>query len=110
MSTQQKKSGPYTWGKSVKRGPITFTPCTYDGEAIKMLIEYCRVLFTPNVFRGTGEETRLNLCLRESGLGAIKIEQFESSLQGDVCSNVKEDYIKCKIDLNNLSLYDIENK
>ena len=109
MNTQQKNS-PYTWGKSIKKGPITFTPATFDGEPIKIVIEDARVLFTPNVYKGDGSETRLNLCLKESGLGAIKIEQFESSLGDNVCSNIKEDYIKCKIDLTNLSLYDIENK
>ena len=74
------------------------------------MIEDCRVLFTPTVYKGDGSETCLNLCLKESGLGASKNQIHESSLQGNVCSNVKEDYIKCKIDLNNLSLYDIENK
>ena len=106
----QKKSDPYTWGKPIKKGPITFTPATFDGEKITILIEDCNVLFVPSVFRGNGSERKLNLCLKESGLGAIKIEQYESSLQGDVCSNVKEDYIKCKIDLDNLALFDIENK
>ena len=109
MSTQ-KTSDPYTWGKSVKRGPITFTSATFDGEPIKILIEDCHVLFTPNVYKGDGSETRLNLCLKESGLGASKIQIHEASLEGNVCSNVREDYIKCKINLNNLSLYDIENK
>ena len=110
MSTQQKKSDPYTWGKSIKKGPITFTSATYDGEPIKILIEDCRVLFTPNVYKGDGSETRLNLCLKESGLGASKIQIHESSLRGNVCSNVKEDYIKCKIDLNNLSLFNLTNE
>ena len=109
MSTQQKKS-TYTWGKSVKKGPIVFTPATYDGEPITILIEDARILFTPNVYKGDGSETRLNLCLKESGLGSTKIEIHESSLGDDVCSAVKEDYIKCKIDLNTLSLFNQENK
>ena len=108
MSTQQKNS-TYTWGKSIKKGPITFTPATYDGEKITILIENARILFTPNVYKGDGSETRLNLCLK-SDLGATKIEIHESSLGNDVCSNIKEDYIKCKIDLNTLSLFNEENK
>ena len=52
----------------------------------------------------------MNLCLQESGIGASKITQHESFLDGDICSAVKENYIKCKINLNNLSLYDIDNK
>ena len=100
----------YNWGKSVKRGPIIFTPCSLDNEPIKILIEDCHVLFTPNVYKGDGTETRLNLCLQESGSGAIKIEHHESQLEGDICSVVKENYIKCKINLNDLSLYDKQNK
>ena len=105
-----KQSEEYVWGKSVKRGPTTFTPCTKDEKPIKILIENCHVLFTPNVYKGDGTETRLNLCLQESGIGASKITQYESFLDGDICSAVKENYIKCKINLNNLSLYDIDNK
>ena len=108
MANQQKNS-TYTWGKSVKKGPITFTPATYDGDPITILIEDARVLFTPNVYKGDGSETRLNLCLK-SDLGTSKVEIHESSLDGDVCSAVKEDYIKCKIDLNTLSLFTQENK
>ena len=68
MNTHQKTSDPFTWGKSIKKGPITFTSATYDGEPIKILIEDCRVLFTPNVYKGDGSETRLNVCLKESGV------------------------------------------
>ena len=100
----------YNWGKSIKRGPIIFTPCSLDNEPIKILIEDCHVLFTPNVYKGDGTETRLNLCLQESGIGASKITQYESFLDGDICSAVKENYIKYKINLNNLSLYDIDDK
>ena len=109
MANQQKDS-TYTWGKSVKKGPIVFTPATFDGEKITILVENARVLFTPNVYKGDGSETRLNLCLKESGLGASKIEIHEANLDGDVSSAIKDDYIKCKIDLNTLSLFNEENK
>ena len=74
------------------------------------MIEQCKVLFTPSVYKGDGSEVKLNLCLEESGLGAIKIEQFESHLDGDICSAAKENYIKCKIDLTKKSLYNTGNK
>ena len=47
--------------------------------------------------------------MKESGLGASKIEIHESNLDGDVSSAIKEDYIKCKIDLNTLSLFNEGN-
>ncbi len=109
MDTQ--KHCPYLYGKTIKKGPIIFNSIqSHEKEAIKILIEDCRVLFTPNVFGGDGTETKLNLCLQESGLGAIKIQHFESHLEGNVCSNVKDDYIKCKINLKTLYLFNNSNK
>ena len=92
-----KQSDEYSWGKSVKRGPTTFTPCTKDEKPIKILIGNCHVLFTPNVFKGDGTETRLNLCLQESGVGASKIIQHESFLDGDICSAVKKIILNVKL-------------
>ena len=101
---------PYIYGKASVHGPITFYPIkSLEGQPIKFMIEQCRVCFVPSVFKGDGSESRLNLCL-ESGLGSIKIEQYESHLNGTICSAAKENYIKCKINLKTISLYNIDKK
>ena len=47
-------------------------------------IEDLHVLFTPNVYKGDGTETRLNSCLQESGAGSIEITRRESQSGGDI--------------------------
>ena len=45
------------------------------------------------------------------GIRRNKITQHESQLKGrDICSAVKENYIKCETNLNDLSLHDKQNK
>jgi hypothetical protein len=101
-------SEEYVWGTSIKKGPINFTSASFEKKPIKILMKNCKIIYKPNVYQGDGSETRLNLCLAESGCEE-QIKNAETQLDGNVSSCVRDDYIKCKINLKYVTIYDKDN-
>ena len=70
------------------------------------------VLWEPSVYGGTGAEKRLNLVLKVSEATCAAFQVMEESTLGSVqgiCSVIREDSVRCKIDVDELRFWDQDN-
>ena len=70
------------------------------------------VLWEPSVYGGTGAEKRLNLVLKVSEPTCAVLKVMEESTLGaaqGICSAIRDDSIRCKIDIDELRYWDQDN-
>ena len=95
---------------SRKTGNVIFTACSLDGKPFNLMLEEARVPFEPSAFGGDGSETRLSICF--SGVGDETKKQLaamEESI-GASTSCIKDDLLRCKINLDKVRTYDASKK
>ena len=91
---------------SSKNGSVTFTGCSDR----KLVLTGVEVLFEPSAFGGDGTETRLGICFKVPLEIAEQVLAFETQLQGNVSSCVKEETLKAKISTDKVRIYDGSKK
>ena len=85
---------------------ITFTAF----EKRQCISKAATVRFEPSMINGTGAEVRKNLVLTVDQATRDQIETIETQLQlKDICSILKQDTIKVKIDMEQVRLFDSEH-
>ena len=86
-------------------GATSFFPCKWES----FRVDGCKILFEPNVYNGTGEENRVNVCIQNEQL-IEKVLAYEEELTGPVSSAVKGemDHVKCKITWDKIRFYDLQ--
>ena len=70
------------------------------------------VLWEPSVYGGTGAEKRLNIVLKVSEETRAAVQAIEDTTLGAVpglCSVIREDTIRCKLDVDELRFWDHNN-
>ena len=95
---------------SRKTGNVIFTACSLDGKPFNLMLEEARIPFEPSAFGGDGSETRLSICF--SGVGDETKKQLaamEESI-GASTSCIKDDLLRCKINLDKVRTYDASKK
>ena len=96
---------------SKKNGNVTFTSCICNGKPLTLRLDDACIQYEPSVFGGDGTETRKNLVLTVSDDTRQKIEAMEAnlprtSLPMTRISCLKENNIKCKIDMTKVRCFD----
>ena len=83
---------------------VTFTPI-----AQQVLVVTGKVKFHPSVYNANGTERRLNLLVETDQATRTKFQEIENSLGTNLTSMVKDEAIKCKIDMDTVRCYDAEH-
>lgn len=97
-------------GNSRKAGNVTFTACSLNGQPFHLLLEEVHIPFEPAAFGGDGSETRVTICL--AGVSEDMKRQLaamEESI-GASTSCIKDDLLRCKINLEKVRAYDAAKK
>ena len=91
--------------KAKQLGATSFFPCP---QWVSFRIDNCKILFEPNVYNGTGDETRVNICFKSDEL-VQKVLEFEKQLSGSVSSAVKNEmeHVKSKLAWDKVKFYDL---
>ena len=87
-------------------------PFTAIHPKLYVLAADATVLWEPSVYGGTGAEKRLNLVLKVSEPTCAVLKVMEESTLGAVqgiCSAIRDDSIRCKIDIDELRFWDHDN-
>jgi len=106
----EKKSMAEWSDNSRKAGNVTFTACSLNGQPFNLLLEEARIPFEPSAFGGDGSETRLSICF--SGVSEDLKKQLlvmEENV-GASASCIKDDLVRCKINLEKARAYDASKK
>ena len=88
-------------------GATHFTPCP-KWETFR--VDGANILWEPGVYQGTGEENRVNVCVRSDEL-TEKIRSMEQeALSGNICSCIKttndSNHVKAKMSWDKIIFYD----
>ena len=95
---------------SRKSGNVTFTACSLDGKPMHILLEDVKIPFEPSVYGGDGTETRKAICFAGvSEEHKQRLTTMEESI-GATNSCIKDDLIRCKLDLEKVRAYDATKK
>ena len=94
--------------KAKQLGATQFYPCP---KWASFRIDSVKILFEPNVYNGSGEEDRVNICLQSDEL-VQKVLEYEQQLDGVVSSAVKDDknHVKAKLTWSKIKFYDLTNE
>ena len=96
--------------ESRKAGNVTFTSCNIDGQAFQILFEDVKIPFEPSQFGGDGTETRRSICFSGATDDSRKqLASMEESI-GATSSCIKEELIRCKIDMDKVRCFDENRK
>ena len=99
------------WSKNPRKaGNVTFTACSLNGKPFHFMLEEAHIPFEPSAFGGDGTETRLSICF--SGVGEETKKQLvamEESV-GATTSCIKDDLLRCKVNLDKVRAYDASKK
>ena len=95
---------------SRKAGNVTFTSCSQGGQPFQLLLEDARIPFEASAFGGDGSETRLSICF--SGVSEDMKKQLAAMEEtiGASTSCIKDDLLRCKINLEKVRIYDASKK
>ena len=97
-------------GNSRKAGNVTFTACSIDGRPLYLLLEDVKIPFEPSVYGGDGTETRKSICFSGATEEVVKrLTAMEESISA-TNSCVKDDLIRCKINMERVRTYDSNRK
>ena len=90
--------------KAKQLGATSFFPCP---QWVSFRIDNCKILFEPNVYNGTGDENRVNICFKSDEL-VQKVLEFEKQLPGSVSSAVKNEmeHVKTRNNICQLVIMD----
>ena len=95
---------------SRKAGNVTFTACSLDGRPLYLLLEDVKIPFEPSVYGGDGTETRKSICFSGATEEVVKrLAAMEESISA-TNSCVKDDLIRCKINMERVRTYDSNRK
>ena len=95
---------------SRKAGNVTFTACSIDGRPLHLLLEDVKIPFEPSVYGGDGTETRKSICFSGATEEVVKrLAAMEESISA-TNSCVKDDLIRCKINMERVRTYDSNRK
>ena len=75
----------------------------------QVLVVEGKVKFHPSVYNANGTERRLNLLVETDQATRTKFQEIENSLGTNLTSMVKDEAIKCKIDMDTVRCYDAEH-
>ena len=70
------------------------------------------VLWEPSVYGGSGVEKRLNLVLKVSEATLAELQAIELAILRDapgICSVIREDSVRCKLDVDELRFWNADN-
>ena len=85
---------------------VTFTAF----EKRQCMSKGATIRYEPSVYNGTGTEVRRNLVLSVDQATRDQLEAIEAQLQlKDICSILKPDSIKVKVDMEQVRLFDSEH-
>ena len=95
---------------SRKAGNVTFTACSIDNQPLYLLLEDVKIPFEPSVYGGDGTETRKSICF--SGVSEELVKRLTAMEQSISASNscIKDDLIRCKINMERVRNYDSNRK
>ena len=95
---------------SRKAGNVTFTACSIDGRPLHLLLEDVKIPFEPSVYGGDGTETRKSICFSGATEEVVKrLTAMEESISANN-SCVKDDLIRCKVNMERIRTYDSNRK
>ena len=88
-------------------GATHFTPCP-KWETFR--IDGANILWEPGVYQGTGDENRVNVCVRNDNLTDTIRTMEQGALSGNVCSCIKttndSNHVKAKMSWDKIIFYD----
>ena len=97
------------WTNTKNIGPIAYTAVLFDGQPLNIRADGCRVLWKPSVFQGNGSEKKVNICLSDVSDSIEYIRNLEKELGDNLISVIKDNHLKCKINLDTVCTYDSDN-
>ena len=96
--------------KAKQMGGTNFTPLP-KWESFR--VDNATILWEPGVFAPEGGENRVNICIK-SDEGVAKIQEYEKSLSGSICSCVKGEgdfeHIKAKLVWDKVRFFDVAHE
>ena len=99
------------WSENPRQaGNVTFTACSLDGKPMHIMFEDVKIPFEPSVYGGDGSETRKSICFSGASEEMVKrIIAMEDSI-GATNTCIKDDLIRCKINMDTVRTYDSNRK
>jgi len=84
---------------------------TFTALQLPTILTKATCLYEPSVYNGTGLETRKNLVLIVSDVIRAQIAKIEAELDlgPSICSIIKTDGIRVKVDMERVSFYDADH-
>ena len=95
---------------SRKAGNVTFTACSTDGQPLYLLLEDVKIPFEPSVYGGDGSETRKSICFSGVSEELMKRLTAMEESAGATNSCIKDDLIRCKVNMERVRIYDSTRK
>ena len=89
-----------------KAGNVTFTACSLDGKPMYILLEDVKIPFEPSAYGGDGTETRKSICFSGASEELVKRLTAMEECIGASSSCIKDDLIRCKINMERVRTYD----
>ena len=95
--------------RCIQKGPIKFYS---TAQPTNIRADSCKILWKPSVYGGDGTELNCNICMSnlDDDVKNDILDLERRCLNENFISCVKNDYVKCKIKLDKVELYDIDNK
>ena len=84
---------------------------TFTALQLQPILTHATCLYEPSVYNGTGQELRKNLLLAVDGIIRAQIAAIETQLDlgPTLCSIIKPEGIRVKIDMERVSLFDVDH-
>jgi hypothetical protein len=99
------------WSENLRKtGNVTFTACSLDNKPFQLKLEEVRIPFEPSCFQGDGTEKRLTICFSGADESLKKqLADMEASIDATT-SCLKDDVVRCKINIDSCRCYDETKK
>lgn len=110
MAYKRKKNG--------NKEKTTTTTMTQNNRAVSfeplaqpenLTLQGVQIVYEPSVFGGDGTETRKNIVFTVPPSFAAHLQSLESGIDSNrLCSCLKGDALRCKLDLHKIDIYDAD--